>query len=227
MDNFILILDIIGAVAFAYSGVVVAIRHKMDLLGVVLLGCITACGGGFFRDIVLGKFPENLFNTPNYELIAAFSTSLLLFIVFYFIPDLSFFEKHWFKTSVTIADAIGLGVFVIMGANVALEESTNWFMVTFLATLTAIGGGMFRDLLSMRIPVIFSKHIYCVAAIMSSLLYYIMYLKGANLYLATILTVIFTVLIRTLAYKFEINLPQVNLSNKKHDKKVSEEEYIN
>ena len=114
-----------------------------------------------------------------------------------------------------------------MGANAALEESTNWFMVTFLATLTATGGGMFRDLLSMRIPVIFSKHIYCVAAIMASLLYYIMYLNGLNLYLATIITIVFIVVIRTLAYKFEINLPQVNLSNKKHDKKASEEEYIN
>ncbi len=227
MTTFIFILDIIGAIAFAYSGVVVAIRHKMDLLGVVLLGCITACGGGFFRDIVLGSYPVSLFNTPNYELIAAFLTSLILFIVFYFIKDLSFFEKHWFKTSVTIADALGLGVFVIMGANVALKETSNYFMVVFLATLTATGGGILRDLLAMRIPVIFSRHIYAIAAIMASLLYYTLYLNGCNLYFATLITIIFIVVIRTLAYKFEINLPSVDLSNKKHDKQAKEEEYIN
>lgn len=227
MDIFILVLDIIGAIAFAYSGVVVAIRHKMDLLGVVLLGCITACGGGFFRDIVLGVKPISLFDTPNWELIAAAITSFVLFIVFYFLKDLSFFEKYWFKTSVTIADAIGLGVFVVMGANVALKETTNWFMVVFLATLTATGGGILRDLLAMRIPVIFSRHIYAVAAIMEALIYYSMYLNNVNLYVTTIISIIFVVIVRVIAYRFQVNLPSVDLTSKKHQEIDEKEDLIN
>ena len=227
MDIFILVLDIIGAIAFAYSGVVVAIRHKMDLLGVVLLGCITACGGGFFRDIVLGVKPISLFDTPNWELIAASITSFVLFIVFYFLKDLSFFEKYWFKTSVTIADAIGLGVFVVMGANVALKETTNWFMVVFLATLTATGGGILRDLLAMRIPVIFSRHIYAVAAIMEALIYYSMYLNNVNLYVTTIISIVFVVIVRVIAYRFQVNLPSVDLTSKKHQEIDEKEDLIN
>ena len=224
METFILILDIIGAIAFAYSGVVVAVKHKMDLLGVLLLGCITAVGGGVFRDIILGNFPVSLFVLPNYELIAAATTSLILFIVFYFIKDMSFFDKHWFKTSVTIADAVGLGVFVVMGANVAFNHNANWFMVIFLATLTATGGGILRDLLALKIPVIFSRHIYAVAAIAESILYYVMYINNVNIYINTTISISFVVLVRYLAYRFKINLPVVDLS---HKEKKDENNMIN
>lgn len=215
MENFILILDIIGAIAFAYSGVVVAIKHKMDLLGVVLLGCITACGGGVFRDIILGNYPIALFTFPNYELIAAASTTLVLFIFFYLKKNMSFFEKDWFKTLNTILDALGLGVFVVMGANVAFEHgnNANWFMVIFLATLTATGGGILRDLLALRIPVIFSRHIYAVAAIIEAVLYYLMYINNVNIYFSTIVSILLVVVIRYLAFRFKIDLPHVELNN--------------
>lgn len=218
MDNFILILDVIGAIAFAYSGVVVAVKHKMDLLGVILLGCITAVGGGVFRDIILGNFPVALFALPNWELIAAASTSLLLFVVFYFIKDMSFLDHKWFKTSVTIADAIGLGVFVVIGANVAIGKNANWFMVIFLATLTATGGGILRDLLALRMPVIFTRHIYAIAAILCAIIYYVMYINNVNLYLNTSISLIFVVIIRYFAYRFKINLPVVELNSKEVNK---------
>jgi len=213
MEKFILILDIIGAIAFAYSGVVVAIKHKMDLLGVILLGCITACGGGVFRDIILGNFPVSLFIFPNYELIAAFITTIVLFIFFYLKKDMSFFEKKWFKTLNTILDAIGLGVFVIIGANVAMNhKDTNWFLVIFLATLTATGGGILRDLLALRIPVIFSRHIYAIAAIVEAVIYYFMAKNNVDIRISTVFCLLFIVLIRYFAYKFRINLPHVELN---------------
>ena len=215
MDNFILILDIIGAIAFAYSGVVVAVKHKMDFLGVVLLGCITACGGGVFRDIILGNYPIALFTFPNYELIAACLTTIVLFIFFYLKKNMSFFEKNWFKTLNTILDALGLGVFVIMGANVAFKNNNeaNWFMVIFLATLTATGGGILRDLLALRIPVIFSRHVYAVAAIAEAFLYYVMYINNVNIYFSTISSILFVVIIRYLAFRYRINLPHVELNS--------------
>ena len=211
MDTFILIIDIIGAIAFAYSGVVVAIKHKMDLLGVVLLGCITACGGGVFRDIILGNYPLSIFTLPNYELIAAFITTIVLFILFYMFKHISFFEKKWFLDLTTILDALGLGIFVIMGANVALELNSNWFMVLFSATITAVGGGVLRDLLAMQIPVIFTRRIYALAAVLGSILYYVLYINQINIYVSITLTLIFVLLVRYLSYKFNINLPHVVL----------------
>jgi uncharacterized membrane protein YeiH len=211
METFILILDIIGAIAFAYSGVIVAIKHKMDLLGVILLGCITACGGGVFRDILLSKNPSLFTVYPNYELISAFATSIVLFLFFYFKKNMSFFNKLWFKTLNTILDAIGLGIFVIIGANVATNNNCNWFEVMFLATLTGIGGGILRDLLALRIPVIFSKHIYAVAAILEAVLYYVLTINGANVIASIIICVLLVVVIRFLAFKYEIDLPHVDL----------------
>lgn len=220
MNTFILILDIIGAIAFAYSGVVVAIKHKMDLLGVILLGCITACGGGVFRDIILGETPT-LFDLPNYELLSAAITTVVLFLTFYMLRDMSFFQKRWFKTLNTILDAIGLGVFVIIGANATINHldgnTSNWFMIIFLATLTAVGGGILRDLLALRIPVIFSRHIYAVAAIVEAVLYYILYVNNCNIYASTIISLVIVVIIRYLAFKFEIDLPHVTLDEHKED----------
>ncbi|MCR5787368.1 MAG: trimeric intracellular cation channel family protein [Acholeplasmatales bacterium] len=214
METFILILDIIGAIAFAYSGVIVAIKHKMDLLGVILLGCITACGGGVFRDILLFKNPSLFTIYPNWELISAFITTIVLFIFFYLKKNMSFFDKNWFKTLNTILDAIGLGVFVIMGANVAIDNNCNWFEVIFLATLTATGGGILRDLLALRIPVIFSRHIYAIAAILEAIIYYLLIINGANIIAATIVCVLLVVSIRVVAFKFKIDLPKVELNIK-------------
>lgn len=213
MSNFILIIDIIGAIAFAYSGVVVAIKHKMDLLGVIILGCITACGGGILRDIMLGNFPIGFFTLPNYELLAAFITTIVLFILFYLFKHISFFEKQWFLDLTTILDALGLGIFVIMGANIALEMNSNMFLVIFAATITAVGGGMTRDILAMQIPVIFTRRIYCVAAVLGAILYYLFYINNVNIYLSVFLVLLFVVVLRFLSYKFKINLPRVDLKD--------------
>ncbi len=213
MSNFILIIDIIGAIAFAYSGVVVAIKHKMDLLGVIILGCITACGGGILRDIMLGNFPIGFFTLPNYELLAAFITTIVLFLLFYAFKHIAFFEKQWFLDLTTILDALGLGIFVIMGANIAIELNSNPFLVIFAATITACGGGMTRDILAMKIPVIFTRRIYCVAAVLGAILYYLFYVNNVNIYLSVFLVLLFVVVLRFLSYKFKINLPRVDIKD--------------
>ncbi len=212
MSNFILIIDIIGAIAFAYSGVVVAIKHKMDLLGVIILGCVTACGGGVLRDILLDK-KIGFFETPNYELIAAFITTIVLFILFFAFKHIAFFEKQWFLDLTTILDALGLGIFVIMGANVAIEANGNTFMIIFAATITACGGGMTRDILAMQIPVIFTRRIYCIAAVLGGVIYYLLFINNVNIYLSVFITLTFVVVVRFLSYKFKINLPRVEIKD--------------
>lgn len=215
MSNFILIIDIIGAIAFAYSGVVVAIKHKMDLLGIVILGCITACGGGVIRDSLLGSYPISLFSVPNYELIVAFITTIFLFILFYIFKHIAFFEKQWFQDLTTILDALGLGIFVIMGANKAIEQNGNAWMVIFAATITACGGGVMRDILAMQIPVIFTRRIYCIAAVLGAILYYLLCINNVNIYLSVFLTLAFVLILRFISYKYKINLPRIEFSEEK------------
>ena len=116
-----IILEIVGTIAFAISGAMTAINRRLDALGVIILGVVTACGGGLLRDIMLGVFPQSLFIDSLYVIISA-STSLLLFIVFYIIKDDSLTEKKWYNDLLTITDAIGLGAFVVVGADVLFQR---------------------------------------------------------------------------------------------------------
>ena len=105
-----------------------------------------------------------------------------------------------------------MGVFIVVGATAVLETGTdNHFLIIFCAVLTAVGGGMLRDIMAAKIPAIFRKHIYCVAAIIGALLYYLIILNS-NLYeFAIVLTIIVVMIIRYLAYYYKLNLPKVKL----------------
>lgn len=154
-----IILEIVGTIAFAISGAMTAINRRLDALGVIILGVVTACGGGLLRDIMLGVFPQSLFIDSLYVIISA-STSLLLFIVFYIIKDDSLTEKKWYNDLLTITDAIGLGAFVVVGADVTISKMAeglngNGFLIVFMATITAVGGGMLRDIFAAKVPNIF------------------------------------------------------------------------
>lgn len=211
VELLILIAGIIGTIAFAVSGALIAIENKLDLFGVLILGCVTACGGGLIRDVML-KREITLFNSPWYPLIAC-SVSLLVFIAMYFLKSEKWENSKIYKVFYNITDSIGLGAFVITGADVAiLSGNINIFPVVFYAVLTACGGGMIRDILVMKIPAIFRKHIYAVAAIIGALYFYLLYYFNVPHPVIAITTVILVVIIRYLAFRFEWSLPKVKLS---------------
>ena len=111
---FIFILEIIGTIAFAVSGAITAIQKKMDMLGVCIMGIVTACGGGVFRDLLLGKVPPVLFTRPVYAATATVASIIA------FIPAIRtshFLQKHHFDRIVFLADALGLGIFTTVGVN--------------------------------------------------------------------------------------------------------------
>ena len=184
----------------------------MDILGVVILGSTTAVGGGLFRDIIIGRAMPSMFANPSYVIVAAVTT-LIVFLVMYFLKNTKVVESKIYKIGFNITDSLGLGVFVVVGATQTMEAGiTNHFMIIFCSVLTAVGGGMLRDIMAAHIPAIFRKHIYCVAAIIGAVLYYCIILNSHMYPLASILSIVVVVLIRYLAFHFQLNLPKVKIN---------------
>lgn len=212
MEIFILVAEIIGTIAFTISGSMIAIERKMDLLGVILLGSVTAVGGGFLRDIILGYDHPGLFDNPKYCLIAV-GTAIVVFTVCYIFKDISYKEKKWYLRSINVIDSIGLGIFVVIGAQITITLTNNVFLILFCAVLTGVGGGIVRDILACKIPAVFRKHIYAVAALVGGVTYYVLYKFAVPESLNIIICVGLVIAIRYIAYHYKLNLPRINLKN--------------
>ena len=158
------VLEIIGTVSFAISGAVVGLQKNMDVFGVSILGLTTATVGGVIRDLILGNFPPVAFRIPAYA-ITAICVSLVCFLPA--VRKVVLSNKNFYNKVLLITDSAGLGLFAVIGVKIAMEAavSRNLFMTVFVATMTAVGGGIMRDLLAGDVPFILMKHIYAVAAI--------------------------------------------------------------
>lgn len=207
-----LVFGIVGTIAFAVSGALIAIENKLDLFGVIILAIVTASGGGLFRDIMIGKSIA-MFESYYYPAIS-FVTAVIVFMIMSLIRNLKWEESKTYKIFYNITDSLGLGTFVIVGASIAYDCGINdLFPVAFYGVLTACGGGMLRDILVCKIPAIFRKHIYAVAAIIGVLFYCLLIYLKCPIVLNTILTVLLVVVIRFLAFRFEWSLPKVILNS--------------
>lgn len=190
------IIEIIGTVAFASSGALVAIKQRLDLLGVVVLGVTTAVGGGMLRDIILGIVPPSLFMNPVY-VYAAFLTAMVLFILAWLNQQI--LESRYisaYEKMMNLFDAVGLGAFTVTGINTAGTAGYGeyHFLSIFLGVLTGVGGGILR------------KHVYASASIAGAVCY--VCLNGwLSRDASMILSAILVVLIRLLATKYNWNLP--------------------
>lgn len=212
IEAVLLITGIIGTIAFSVSGALIAIENKLDLFGVLILGCITACGGGVIRDVMMHK-DIAMFAEPWYCIISL-GTGLLVFCMMCILKNLKWENTKVYKTFFNITDSIGLGTFVVVGANVAVGQGiTHAFPVIFYAVLTAVGGGLIRDLMVMKIPAIFRKHIYAVAAIIGAGYFFVIDYFGCPYMVSALTTVILIVIIRYFAFRFEWSLPKVALKD--------------
>jgi len=202
------ILEIVGTIAFAVSGAMVAVERRLDLFGVVFLGVITAVGGGMIRDILIGSFPPKMFISVEYVLIAC-GVSLIVFLAAYFVGHVYFEKIRLIDTVNNIFDAIGLGAFSVTGTRIGISAgyADNIFMCVFLGMLTGIGGGLLRDMMSRSIPFVLQKRIYAVAAIAGAGCYYLLYYFKVSDGAAIFSAVGATCLIRILATYYEWNLP--------------------
>ncbi len=210
MQQVLYVLEILGVIAFSISGAMVAIDKKLDVFGVIFVGIMTSLGGGVTRDILIGKLPPQMFE--NYRCIAvSVGTSIVVFILGYLTRD--YYKKHVrvIETINNVFDAIGLGVFSISGIQIAVNTgfSYNKFLLVFLGMITGVGGGLIRDIIVGRTPVIFSKHIYAVAAILGGIGYLICRSMGIAEGIAAMGGIIAIFVIRMLSTYFKWNLPRI------------------
>lgn len=200
------LFELIGTVAFSVSGALVAIEKKMDLLGVIILGLMTAVGGGILRDISLGQHPPQALANPVWFLVAV-GVSVLIFlpVVRHFIQS----KQRIFDLVLLVMDSIGLGVFTVVGvsASISLVPDGNLLLQVCIGVLTAVGGGVMRDVLAGQTPFIFIKHFYACASLIGALLCAGLWqLFGAAP--AMVLGAVAVVILRFLAAKFHWELPK-------------------
>ncbi|MEK6832247.1 MAG: trimeric intracellular cation channel family protein [Thermoproteota archaeon] len=196
---FIYILDLFGTMAFAVTGAFKAIEHKTDVVGILLLATITGVAGGTIRDVVMGQFPNSL-SDPTYVIITVLSGLSIFFLY-------SHLKKHW--NLFLKFDAIGLGVFTIIGATFAYNlVGLNFLAIMLGGMLTAVGGGILRDVFVIQVPIVFVKEFYISASFIGIIVFYLILYFGGELYSATILGIILTTTLRLIAMKFNWNLPK-------------------
>lgn len=207
MNTVIFVIEILGTIAFAVSGVIVGKEKNMDIFGIVMLGVTTGCGGGMIRDVIIGHTPPMVFVNPIYFMVAA-TTALVLCI-----PVISrFFSKHHAASELflQVFDAVGLGGFTVVAVvNAYAMFPENIFLMVFVGCVSGCGGGVLRDIFAGDIPYIFRKHIYASASIAGALLCAVLlpYFLSTFSMIAGLLLV---VLIRFLAAYYRLNLPRIH-----------------
>ncbi len=197
---FFQILDILGTVAFAISGVLVALNKKMDPFGVLIIAFVTAVGGGSLRDILIGIQPVSWMTNMTYVYVIFGAT---VFAVV-FKSKLNYLRKSLF-----LFDTIGIGVFTIIGLEKGIVAGLHPIICISLGTITACFGGVIRDILCNEIPVIFRKEIYATACILGGLTYFLLHEFMADTNFVFVIAGVIVIAIRLLAVKFKISLPSL------------------
>ena len=213
-DSIMMVLEIMGVIAFAIAGSIVAIDKEMDMVGVVFLAMITSFGGGIMRDLVMGRTPL-FFTSLGLYISVALVTSLAVFVFAHI------FKKWYVKNERSIlfynnfVDAIGISAFSVSGVKMCLEffPEPNPFLAIMIGMLSAIGGGMVRDVCLRDIPFVFRKHIYALATLAGATVYYVLRVHvfeegvtGDVISLVIGMLSVFT--IRVLATVFHWNMPK-------------------
>lgn len=202
MQTYVFIMELIGSVAFAVSGAIQAIRHKMDIFGVTVLGLVTAVGGGIIRDIVIGHLPPKMFQNPTCA-VCAIVTALAVFLISPHTP-----YAKWAEKALYVADSIGLAVFTAVGVQGAYDLGhTELTLMIFVGVITGVGGGVLRDVFTGTIPYIFRKHIYATASL-SGVVSIWLIAKITDLSFALAVGAGLIILIRLVAISFHLNLPK-------------------
>lgn len=208
MDIFFL-MEMIGTIAFACSGAMVAIEKRLDLLGIIVLGETTAVGGGMIRDIIIGIHPPALFIDPIY-VIASFAAVMVLFVaVKYFYRSADILESPMYEAVLNLLDAIGLGAFTVVGIDTAVGAGFGEykFLMIFLGVITGVGGGILRDMMAGQTPAVLRKHVYACASIAGAICYVVL-MEYAGENIAMVVSAVLVTVIRVLARHYKWNLPK-------------------
>jgi uncharacterized membrane protein YeiH len=196
----LLVLDLAGTFAFALNGALTAVRVvRLDIVGVITLGMITALGGGIIRDILLDDLPPATFRDWRYLAVAA-GGAFLAFLLGRRLDRLG--------GAITVADAVGLSVFAVTGADKALEFGLGPAQAVILGTITGVGGGTLRDVLIRQVPSVLSTGLYAVPALVGATITVAAALLGVYGLAAATIAAAACLLIRLLGVHFRLNAPK-------------------
>jgi uncharacterized membrane protein YeiH len=200
--DYLIILDMIGTVAFALSGFILASKANLDLLGISLVTFVTAFGGGIIRDMMVDRIPFVFSET--YPITVVFITVLAAFI--FKLHNHTKLTNNWIFY---LSDSIGLVVFSVTGATIALSAGFNFGGVVLLSLLTAIGGGVIRDMVLNQIPYVFTSEFYGTVAILIGVAMWVLNHFYTIEPLTLNIILVFGLITRLLAIKFKWRLPKV------------------
>lgn len=193
-------LDLIGTFVFAISGMLAAANKKFDVFGASVIAFVTAVGGGTLRDVLIGAQPVGWMKDLNYLAVIALAVPVSVF----FRPYIQKLRKTMF-----LFDTIGIGLFTILGLQKTLDMGLHYVVAVMMGTVSAVFGGVIRDLLSNQVPLIFRKEIYATACILGGTIYLLLTVFGVEYHISVISTVIFIIVIRILAVKKHWSLPTI------------------
>lgn len=196
--NYIDIIDLIGTISFAASGALTAMEKRLDPFGIIIVGFVTAAGGGTIRDILLGISPVRWMLDIN-----------LVFVVLGTVAITILFKSYLLKLRKTLFlfDTIGIGLYTVVGLQIGITAGLHPVICITLGTINACFGGVIRDILCNEIPVLFRQNIYATACIAGGIVYFLLQYTNLLTELAALITGLSVITIRVLAVIYGLQLP--------------------
>ncbi len=210
MSLILLLTDIVGTIAFAVSGAVVAIRKEMDVFGVNILAVVTATGGGVLRDLMLGKAPPSCFRDRRDIYITILTADIVFLFLFFNRKKSKEVLKQIYNFLYFLFDTLGLAAFTVNGVAIGFNYPIFYstFLIVFMGMITGVGGGIIRDILAMEMPAIFVRHIYACASLIGAITTTILWVHTTP-NTGMLVGFLVVILIRCLAKHYDWNLPRI------------------
>lgn len=205
-DELFKLIDILGTAAFSIAGAFAAMQKKLDIFGIFIIAFITAMGGGTLRDVLIGDVPVSWLKSPEYSIII-FAGALLAIVFHNAIGN--------FQKTLLVFDSLGLGFFTVSGIQKGIAFGFHPGICIALGTFTGCFGGVIRDISLNNIPLIFQKEIYATACIVGGVIYFLMGSLDMHKVPADIIAISVIFLIRMLAVRYQLSLPDIYKRPKK------------
>ncbi len=201
--------EIAGTIAFAVSGALVGISRRMDIFGILVLALSTAIGGGIIRDILVGNIPPNSFKTSLYIVLTTVTTFMVFFI--YRSQILRYMSRRKLSKMYLLADTLGLASFTVTGTTIGFNAYPEYpLLAVTLGLITAVGGGIIRDVLAQRIPSVLQEEIYALPSIVGGIVFYLVASSSNDYwYLASPISFFVVFLLRSIGIYYHLSLPKV------------------
>lgn len=193
-------LDILGTFAFAISGALVAMKKRFDIFGVVIIAFVTAVGGGMLRDVLIDAHPINWIGDLNY----IWTIFVAVTITYLFKSKIAPLRKTF-----VLFDTLGIGVFTLLGLQKSLDFGLHPFIALIMGMISAVFGGVIRDVLTQKIPLIFKKEIYASACLAGGIVYLLLRFFNSNSDIQFVISALVIVSIRIIAVRNRLQLPKI------------------